>query len=78
MKNDILNRNDIALLVRSFYNDVRSHEVLGSIFNGIITDWEAHFVLLTDFWETQLFIKRKYDGNPVTAHQEVMHGPQRP
>lgn len=27
--------------------------------------------LLTDFWETQLFLKRKYYGNPVTAHQEV-------
>lgn len=71
MKNDIQNRNDIALLVRSFYTDVRSHEILGPIFNSIITDWETHFDLLTDFWETQLFLKRKYQGNPVQAHQEV-------
>ena len=28
-------------------------------------------VLLTDFWETQLFLKRKYNGNPVKVHQEV-------
>ena len=45
MKNDIQNRSDIALLVRSFYTDVRSHEILGPIFNSIITDWEAHFDL---------------------------------
>ncbi len=46
-------------------------KVLGPIFNTIITDWESHFELLTDFWVTQLFLKRKYYGNPVTAHQEV-------
>jgi len=27
--------------------------------------------LLTDFWETNLFFKRKYFGNPMHAHIEV-------
>ncbi len=58
-------------LVRSFYDKIRAHEILGPIFNAIITDWEDHLNLLTDFWETQLFLKRKYHGNPVTAHQGV-------
>ena len=71
MKKDIQNREDISRLVRSFYKDIRIHETLGPIFNSSITDWESHFELLTDFWETQLFLKRKYYGNPVTAHQEV-------
>ena len=71
MKNDISNRADVKLLVTTFYEKVRKDKVLGPIFNRIITDWEAHFELLTDFWETQLFLKRKYHGNPVTAHQEV-------
>ena len=71
MKKDIQNREDISILVRSFYKDIRTHETLGPIFNSNITDWESHFELLTDFWETQLFLKRKYYGNPVTAHQEV-------
>ena len=64
-------RDDIKLLVRSFYGKVRKDDTLGPIFNGIINDWEEHFELLTDFWETQLFLKRKYSGNPVKAHQEV-------
>ncbi len=70
-KSDIQNRQDIKWLVETFYTKVRHHESLGPIFNGIITDWEQHFEVLTDFWETQLFLKRIYQGNPVTAHQEV-------
>jgi hemoglobin len=57
--------------VSSFYAKIRKDTVLGPIFNQIVTDWEPHLELLTDFWETQLFLKRKYFGNPVTVHQEV-------
>lgn len=70
-KRDIKTREDVHLLVRTFYEKIRKDELLGPIFNGIITDWEGHFNLLTDFWETQLFLKRKYHGNPVIVHQEV-------
>jgi len=70
-KKDIKNREDISLLVRTFYAKIREDEVLGPIFIKIIGDWESHLELLTDFWETQLFLKRKYFGNPVIKHQEV-------
>ncbi|MCW5517185.1 group III truncated hemoglobin [Muriicola sp. Z0-33] len=70
-KSDIKNRKDISLLVRTFYAKIRKDEILGPIFNAIIRDWESHFSLLTDFWETQLFLNRKYSGNPVLVHQEV-------
>ena len=70
-KTAIQNRTHIRLLVETFYSKIRAHDDLGPIFNFIITDWESHFELLTDFWEAQLFLKRKYSGNPVTAHQEV-------
>ncbi len=70
-KTDIKDREDVSLLVRTFYTDVRAHDLLGPIFNRIIADWEQHLELLTDFWESQLFLKRKYTGNPVAAHQEV-------
>lgn len=70
-KTDITNREDVSLLVNSFYKKIRKDDILGPIFNNIISDWDAHLELLTDFWETQLFLKRKYHGNPVTAHQEV-------
>ena len=71
IKTDIRNRKDVSLLINTFYKKIRKDEILGPIFNGIITDWESHLELLTDFWETQLFLKRKYYGNPVTVHQEV-------
>ncbi len=67
----IKDRTDVSLLVRTFYKKIRKDKVLGPIFNNSITDWESHLELLTDFWETQLFLKRKYHGNPITAHQEV-------
>ncbi|SIS80922.1 hemoglobin [Zobellia uliginosa] len=70
-KKEIKTRQDVRLLVDTFYGKIREEETLGPIFNGIISDWEAHLELLTDFWETQLFLQRKYHGNPVTAHQEV-------
>ena len=67
----IEDRTAVSLLVRTFYTKIRKDEILGPIFNSIITDWESHLELLTDFWETQLFLKRTYHGNPVTAHEEV-------
>lgn len=70
-KTDIKDREDVSRLVRTFYTDIRAHEQLGPIFNHIITDWEQHLELLTDFWESQLFLQRKYTGNPVVVHQEV-------
>ena len=70
-RKDIQNRKDVQLLVETFYGKIRNDKVLGPIFNGIISDWDRHLTLLTDFWETQLFLKRKYYGNPVTAHQEM-------
>ncbi len=70
-RKDITNRKDVNRLVKFFYEKVRRHDILGPIFNDIIADWDAHFKVLTDFWETQLFLKRKYNGNPVRVHQEV-------
>ncbi len=71
MIKEIEAREDVSLLVRTFYSKVRKNDLLGPIFNGIITDWETHLELLTDFWETNLFFARKYYGNPLHAHVNV-------
>jgi len=70
---DILTRQDVSLLVRSFYAKVRIHSELGPIFNGIVDDWESHLVRLTDFWEIILLNTGPGAGkfNPVKAHKEV-------
>lgn len=71
MKNDIENRDDIYLLITSFYKKVRENEILGPIFNHMISDWDTHLDRLTDFWETNLLFVPKFKGNPVAVHQKV-------
>ncbi|NQY06686.1 MAG: group III truncated hemoglobin [Flavobacteriaceae bacterium] len=71
MLSDIKNRDDVYLLVTSFYCEVRKDEVLGPIFNSLINDWKHHFDHLTDFWESQLFMVNTFKGNPLKKHQQV-------
>jgi hemoglobin len=71
MKTDIKNRDDVFLLVSSFYEKVRKDAVLGPFFNNVITDWDAHIDRLTNFWESSLFLKTKYLGNPLEVHVRV-------
>lgn len=65
------NRKDVHLLVTHFYGKIREHATLGPIFNKIIEDWDVHFEVLTNFWESQLFLKRNYHNNPIQVHNEV-------
>ena len=55
----------------TFYEKVRKHEILGPFFNRVIKDWDAHFEHLTTFWESSLFLKTKFYGNPLEAHVKV-------
>ncbi|MGV6828568.1 MAG: group III truncated hemoglobin [Flavobacteriales bacterium] len=68
---EIKSRIEISILVHTFYEKVRKEDVLGPIFNTIVNDWETHLNLLLDFWETQLFLVKKYKGNPLEAHVKV-------
>ncbi|MBO3698251.1 group III truncated hemoglobin [Roseivirga sp. E12] len=70
-RKEIESREDVALLVNTFYAKVRAHETLGPIFNGVIEDWPEHLDKLVDFWETNLFFVRAYKGNPLKAHLDV-------
>jgi len=70
-KRDLKNRGDVFLLVKTFYSKVRKDETLGPFFNETIKDWDAHLDLLTTFWESSLFLKTRYKGDPLKAHVEV-------
>ncbi len=70
-KTDISTRDDVHQLVRTFYGRVRKDDLLGPIFNSVISDWEEHFEHLTDFWESNLFFRKKYAGDPMKKHIEV-------
>ena len=71
MKKQIENRTDVSFLVHQFYAKIRADQEIGSYFNEMISDWNAHLEKLTDFWETNLFGVRKYKGNPHAVHNEV-------
>lgn len=70
---EIQNREDVFLLVNTFYNKVKKDNFIGPIFlNAIAEDeWEGHLEKLTDFWETNLFFAQKYKGNPMKVHRQL-------
>lgn len=72
MKN-LTNRDDVSLLVNTFYRKIRANELLGPIFNAHIAEheWPAHLEKLTDFWETKIFGIPKFKGNPTLKHTRV-------
>jgi len=71
MKKLIENREDVKLLVTTFYDKIRSDQEIGFFFNETITDWEEHLEKLTNFWEMNLFGTKNYTGNPIIAHNAV-------
>ncbi|WP_372916715.1 group III truncated hemoglobin [Salegentibacter sp.] len=71
MRNDIQNREDVFSLISRFYSKVRRNEEIGYFFNESIDDWDEHLEKLTDFWESNLFFKGLYSGNPQKAHIKV-------
>lgn len=71
---DIEKREDVFHLVHTFYEKVREDELIGPIFNRIIQgeeEWKEHEEKLTDFWESTIFFKGLYRGNPVKVHNSV-------
>ncbi|HEY9185326.1 MAG TPA: group III truncated hemoglobin [Salegentibacter sp.] len=71
MRDDIQNREDVFTLISQFYSKVRKNPEIGYFFNETITDWEEHLEKLTDFWESNLFFKGLYRGNPQKTHVKV-------
>ena len=72
MKNDIANRDDIILLVNTFYEKVKRDNVIGYIFNDVAkVNWEKHLPVMYDFWENVIFFTGAYTGNPMTAHKQL-------
>lgn len=66
---DIQNREDIELLVNSFYDEVRRDAVIGFIFDEIIgSDWSHHLPVMYRFWESILLHSASYQGQPVLRH----------
>lgn len=72
MKKDIANKEDIELLINSFYQKVKADDLIGFIFNEKIKiHWEKHLPVMYGFWENVLFYTGSYEGNPLQVHQHI-------
>ena len=72
MKKDIKSRDDIKLLIDTFYIKVRNDKSLGYIFDEIAkVDWENHMPIMYDFWENTLFHNGSYKRNAMQPHLDL-------
>ncbi|RYX83138.1 group III truncated hemoglobin [bacterium] len=69
---DISTREDIEVLVSTFYGAVRNDTLLGDLFaRQIGTDWEGHEERVCDFWETILLGNPKFKSRALLGHLNV-------
>lgn len=69
---DITSKDDLIVLVNTFYDRVRRDELIGHIFNTIIgDDWSVHLPIMYTFWNTVLFGEEGYKGQAVGKHVEI-------
>ncbi len=72
MKTDIKNREDIETVIHLFYAKVKDDPHIGHFFTKVIpVDWDKHLPIMIDFWESILFHKSTYNGNPLAKHQAL-------
>ncbi len=63
---------DIAEMVRRFYQDVAQDGLLGPVFEDVAgVDWAEHLPKITAFWCRMLLGQTGYDGNPLAAHRRI-------
>ncbi|MEZ4911828.1 MAG: group III truncated hemoglobin [Saprospiraceae bacterium] len=72
VKEDIKTIEDIRLMVDQFYMLIRTDELLGPIFNGVIEDrWPQHLEKMYIFWQTVLLGQHTYVGSPFGPHANM-------
>ena len=71
---DIETREDILLIMRKFYDKLLADDSINFFFTKVTSvdqHLEAHFEILTTFWEQSLFLKGGYFNNMFSIHKEV-------
>ena len=62
----------IVQLVHTFYADVRSDQILGPTFDGVIGDrWGPHLARMVEFWCTVMLDTRSFKGNVLARHMAI-------
>ncbi len=65
---DLCTDTEVAVMVHSFYADIRRDEILGPIFNRHVDDWDHHLAKLVDFWSSILRGTGRFSGAPMPKH----------
>jgi len=77
-KKPLATREDIEILVNSFYAKVREDQLIGPVFNDVAkVDWNEHLPKLYNFWSDLLLGTDEYHGRPFPPHMvlnlEIQH-----
>jgi len=64
----------IKTLVHTFYDRIRSDQVLGPIFAARIVDWTPHLERMCAFWSSVTLMTGRYHGRPMQAHAPLPIG----
>ena len=69
---DIAGRDDIAVMVRAFYETAFEDPLLGPVFVDVAhMDLDAHMPIICDFWEAALFTPGIYRRNALQVHVDL-------
>ena len=73
MKNDIENREDIYLLVKTFYVKLMNDDLMRHFFIDFTNPehLEIHLQTLVDFWDNILFFSGGYRKNAMAPHLKL-------
>jgi len=63
---DIDTREDIIRMVDTFYESVKSDDLLAPVFSHV--DWPKHLPTMYNFWSSIVFGDQAYTGNPFSKH----------
>ena len=68
-----ITEDSLRMLVDEFYNRVRSDDLIGPVFNNVVTDWPAHLGKLQAFWSSVMLTSGRYKGQPLPVHIKHAH-----
>lgn len=69
---DIKTKEDIKLLVDTFYSKVQKDDLIGAIFNERMQNrWPEHLEKMYRFWQTILLEEHTYSGSPFPPHKHL-------
>ena len=72
MKKDITNREDLFLLMETFYKKLLADNSISYLFTDIAKiDLTHHLLILVDFWDNILFQSNTYQKNVMQPHMAL-------